>query len=446
MKFEWQKAKWGILILVSTTFILLCGSFLFNRFASSSAEMVLHTMDVKASAERLMRNVVDAESSQRGFIITQNERFLGLYKLSKDESLHQLQYIKFLIAENYRKGVCLTTLKNNVVKKFAELDETISLVKEQKHSEALTIISSESGKLLMDEIRKTLVSLLAEEDTLLKSRTLAADQDQQFATVFLLLSIFSFVIFAANQLRKFYQKNKDLVVSNEKLDEIIRDRTQALEQEKNRVTALLQDVTHRVGNNLAMISAIIGVQIRKSDNDAVKTALLDARVRISAIAAGQRRLQLDLDTDEIKAKPYLENLLLDTQQIADERGLTLKYVIEDIFLPGKDAVSYIVLANELTTNSLKHGFPDGMSGEILVTLTTKTNCDQPFIELSVEDNGVGKSLESKYAGLGHSIIQSLLKSMNATLETNSLWPEKERKGYRSVIKIPFSESVDLKNL
>ncbi len=441
MKIKWLRTKFGIIILISTTFILLCASFLFSEFASSSADMVLHTMDVKASAERLLRTVINAEAGQRGFIITRNERFLNLYNSSKEESLTQLGHVTFLVFDNPKQVECLNMLREVVAKKFDELNQTVVLVKNQKQSEASDVVSGERGKTLMDEIRKIVTDFLAEEDRLLNIRSIAADRDKRLTSVLLLLSIFTFIIFAITEFRKFYTQNKDLVASNEKLDALVNERTHALKLEKNRVIALLQDVTHRVGNNLAMVSALLGVQIRKSDNQAVKTALSDARTRIAAIAAGQRRLQLDLETDEVRAKPYLENLLSETQQMAEERGISLKYSIDDVPLPGRDAVSYIVLTNELATNSLKHGFPDGLSGEILVKLAIRSKKQKPFIELSVEDDGVGHSTENKnMAGLGHSIIQSLIKTMQATLETGCLWPEKTRKGYKSVIKIPIFES------
>lgn len=203
-----------------------------------------------------------------------------------------------------------------------------------------------------------------------------------------------------------------------------------------RIEALLRDVNHRVGNNLAMVSALLNVQSRQTREPAVKQALAQAQSRIQAIAAGQRRLRLDIEADEIEARPYLEDLLAEIGKAAEGRPIEIALAMDAIRLPGRDAVSFVVVINELVTNAIKHAFPDGAAGKITIRLARTP--DENLV-LAIEDDGIGMPMDQQTVGLGKSVINALLRSMRAKMEVTPLSPDSVRPGTRVAVTFPKRE-------
>jgi two-component sensor histidine kinase len=177
------------------------------------------------------------------------------------------------------------------------------------------------------------------------------------------------------------------------------------------------------------------VQSRQAREPVVKQALAQAQSRIQAIAAGQRRLRLDIEADEIDARPYMEDLLAEIGKQAEGRPITIELAMEPIRLPGRDAVSFVVIINELVTNAIKHAFPNGLAGKIVIRLADVPEKPGDLV-LAVEDDGVGMPEEEATAGLGKSVLKSLLRSMRATMETGPLNAGAARPGTRIALTFP----------
>ena len=426
----------GAIALIGAVAVLVGFTYLLNAMALRSADLVLHTQIVQTEASRLLASVSDAETGQRGYVITGDKPFLDPYMQSRSLVPVYVDHLAALVADNPPQVERVQELRRLTLLKLAELDRTISLVAGNRTDQATQIVRSGAGRATMDQIRAVLSDLEATERTLLVERQEQASAQRWWTTAALFLSMAGLAALSWFELHRFNTQNQALRASNVGLERLVAERTNQLKAENMRVEALLKDVTHRVGNNLAMVSALLNVQRRQSPIPEVRQALSDAQSRIQAIAAGQRRLQLDLETDEIDARPYLENLLEETARNAGERGIRLAHAIADVRLPGKDAVSYIVLTNELTTNSLKHGFRDGETGEIRVLLREGRSGAGRTVELIVEDNGAGAS-DAPTPGLGTSVIRTLLGSLGASLTTEVPNPGAARPGHRSIIAIPM---------
>ena len=72
------------------------------------------------------------------------------------------------------------------------------------------------------------------------------------------------------------------------------------------------------------------------------------------------------------------------------------------------AEPFVVIVNELVTNAIKHAFPDGMSGRIVIRFAPTELEGEPALALSIEDDGVGMPAEAASKGLGQTVIASLL--------------------------------------
>jgi two-component sensor histidine kinase len=406
-----------------------------NFQAIEASRLVSKSIDVRERSENFLGNLLDAETGQRGFLLTGDEAYLAPYNESRFNVLPELDVLERMVSDNPGQVTRIRQARDLAQRKLAEMNSTVALVREGKREEALTALRQGDGNRLMQELRDTAGAIQAEENRLLRERSRRETRRRIFASIGILVALAGLSFVAWLQFRSRGRRNIFLSSSNLELEQRVAERTQQLENERLRIEALLRDVNHRVGNNLAMVSALLSVQSRQAREPLVKQALAQAQSRIQAIAAGQRRLRLDIEADEIDARPYMEDLLAEIGKQAEGRPITIELAMEPIRLPGRDAVSFVVIINELVTNAIKHAFPDGIAGKITIRLSNSGE-EEGNLVLAVEDDGVGMAAEDATAGLGKSVIKSLLRSMRATMESGPLTAGAARPGTRIALTFP----------
>ncbi|WP_181300806.1 CHASE3 domain-containing protein [Bosea sp. 124] len=399
-----------------------------NLQAQNTAERVSRAIAVRESAERFLGHLRDAETGQRGYMLTGTASYLVPFTNGRSAALPALDALERLVETDPTQKQRVAALRADVERKLEELEATVALTRDGRQNAALAIVREGKGIGAMEALRDTVQQIQLTENIRLVSLNRNEERRRLLASVGIVVALAGLAFAAWMQLRTRHRRSVSLAVSNAQLEQIVSERTQELENERLRIEALLRDVNHRVGNNLAMVSALLNVQSRQSREPAVRTALQQAQSRIQAIAAGQRRLRLDLDTDEIEARPYMEDLLAEIGKAAEGRPIAVALAMDAIRLPGRDAVSFVVIVNELVTNAIKHAFPDGIAGNIVIRFTETELEDAPALALSVEDDGVGMPATVEAKGLGQTVIASLLRSMQATMTSSALDPGSPRPG------------------
>ncbi|MBW6421545.1 response regulator [Rhizobium sp. XQZ8] len=202
--------------------------------------------------------------------------------------------------------------------------------------------------------------------------------------------------------------NADLRRAKEKADQEIR-------VGKERAEVLLAEVNHRVANSLALVAALIRLQVSSSKNDAVKEALSETQARISAIAGMHRSLYTSDDVRHVEMDKYLGTLVKEVQgTVNDQQGPSIRLEAESVSLTSDRAVSIGMIVTELLTNALKYAYPAGSEGEVRVVLK-KTGEGSAL--LAVEDDGVGwrEGDVPKGTGLGSRIVKSMAATLGSTI-------------------------------
>jgi two-component sensor histidine kinase len=143
----------------------------------------------------------------------------------------------------------------------------------------------------------------------------------------------------------------------------------------------------------------------RTRSEEVRTALEAARLRVHAIASAHRRLRLGDDMETASADEFLSAVLEDiaTTQ-ADSGRVSIEGKIDRIEVSARDATTLGILVGEFVTNALKHAFPDGRQGKVVVSLFRAAS---GVPTLTVEDNGVGLPEGHDESGLGSVIIRQL---------------------------------------
>jgi len=165
---------------------LIALAFLGTNALIANDASVSHTYAVKQNLAQLLSGLKDAETGQRGYIITGDESYLAPYTAALSSTPSVLAALKTLTADNPHQQDRWTRLQPLIDSKFVELKQTIDLRRTQGFDPAAAIITGGSGKTVMDQIRDVLVAADNEEGELLAQRNAAAAQAAGTATAIIL--------------------------------------------------------------------------------------------------------------------------------------------------------------------------------------------------------------------------------------------------------------------
>ena len=174
---------------------------------------------------------------------------------------------------------------------------------------------------------------------------------------------------------------------------------------------MLQEIHHRVKNNLQIITSLLRLEA-ESQGDASSRASLETSVkRIFAMALVHETLYDTEQLEEIDLVAYAGRLL-ESARSSSSSSFTLEAV--GPILVGLDfAVPFGLLLNELISNSEQHAFPPGVSGKVDIRIEAKAG-----IKLRVADNGVGISEELQIEDaktLGLSLVKVLVQQLSGRI-------------------------------
>jgi two-component sensor histidine kinase len=204
---------------------------------------------------------------------------------------------------------------------------------------------------------------------------------------------------------------------------------QALEVALNEKTVLLQEVNHRVKNNLSIVSSLLNLQSQKSHDEYHKQLFMECRNRIDSIAAVHELIYKAKSYSQLNFKEYL-NQLIDhiSASYKSKEHIKIQKGITDVHISIAAAIPLGLIVNELITNAYKHAFTNKKEGLIEISLLENNN--QVF--LTIKDNGSGfdKNVAPKNS-IGMEILGGLIEQIDGTYSLNS-----DAKG--TVFKISFS--------
>jgi signal transduction histidine kinase/CheY-like chemotaxis protein/CHASE3 domain sensor protein len=143
---------------------------------------IVHSLQVITTLDGLLSTVKDAETGQRGFLLTDNERYLEPYNAALPAVRSQLDDLSQLTRDNPKQQDRIGPLKQHIEAKLAELKETIDLRRTQGAEAALAVVTTDRGKVEMDTIRAQLSAMGQEEADLREKRL--AEMTEAYRTAF----------------------------------------------------------------------------------------------------------------------------------------------------------------------------------------------------------------------------------------------------------------------
>lgn len=214
-----------------------------------------------------------------------------------------------------------------------------------------------------------------------------------------------------------------LVVISTDVTEKIRAKEE-LEKSLREKDALLKEVHHRAKNNLQVISSILNLHSRKTDDEKTLSILTDCKTSIQSLALVHECLYKSNDFSQISLSDYISRFCQHFERsMLDRTRIKLEKTLQDARISMDRATTCGLIVNELLVNIYKHAFPEE-EGRIKVSLENKNE----ELTLTISDNGVGipdevlKSQES----FGFDLVNMMIEQLDGKIITQSEVPSGTR--------------------
>ena len=175
---------------------------------------------------------------------------------------------------------------------------------------------------------------------------------------------------------------------------------------------LLQEIHHRVKNNLQMIISMLRLQARSIEEPFAIRQLQDAEQRIQVISDLHETLYQSSNCARIAAKPFFKKLIQNLCYIYPVKDLDLQLEISVDEIPLEQALYSGLVVNELMTNALKYAFPAEWNGQPRLILAFEEKERLQYC-LRVADNGVGIPDQLPKVTLGLHLVEMFVKKLKA---------------------------------
>ena len=216
------------------------------------------------------------------------------------------------------------------------------------------------------------------------------------------------------------RKRRDLQRLNDALQAEIAQRRNAEEAVRHarEKEVLLQEIHHRVKNNLQIITSLLRMQSRAVQDPAFSEALRECQNRVASMALIHDKLYRARDLARVSFGEYVRDLTNNilSSYALPARSVRVRLDIDDLSLSLDYAVPCGLILNELMSNCLKHAFPVGHSGTVSVGFHAE---GEEELCLVVRDDGVGVPVDvdlGRTSSLGWRLVRALVEQLGGVVQ------------------------------
>ncbi len=216
---------------------------------------------------------------------------------------------------------------------------------------------------------------------------------------------------------------------SKKQNVLLRQQQKELTEVKNSLEVLLQEIHHRIKNNLQVISSFLGIQKRELKQQEAIAALEQSQARIQTISLLHEQLYNQKGLENVDVQPYFEKLITHIKyHILGSKKVAFTLDVQPCIMHFEDCLSLGIIVNELVTNALKYAFENEAKNEILIRFKKEKT---KFL-LQVIDNGKGmpEIPATTGTGMGYQIISAMVEKLNGSLNI------KTKKGVNVTVRFP----------
>lgn len=476
----------GVLILT----VIVGTSLWLVRENSVYSDEVAQIRQVRSAAADLLSTLQDAETGQRGFVLTLDRKYLDPYYTAIQNLQQRRQRLRDATADISRYTEGLAPLDNAIDGKLKDLSSTITLASQGQMADALSIVRSDTGNAAMAVVRSTLTGLVAATDDRLRvivTEQLDAAGNLQWVTIggaiAIVIVIGGAVLIIVQHVRELARAQRELEVVNVGLEERVSERTQDLMQANQEIQRFAYIVTHdlraplvnimgflsELETSLKAVNAYVLADKRPVSEEEIREARLaveeDLSEAMSFIRSSTRKMdslinailkisrdgRRKLAPERIDLKAVLETAAANVQhQIAASEGT----VEIDVRVPSlvTDRFSLDQILGNLFDNAVKYRSPN----RSLDLHVNAVPAGKGRIQIDIRDNGrgIGKTdlervfelfrrageQEQPGEGIGLAYVRSLMRNLGGDVTVAST----EGVGSTFTLELPTDLSTIIK--
>jgi CHASE3 domain sensor protein len=225
----------GLGISLAALIISSAASYISIGKLVDSESWVAHTSKVIQGLDNINSRIKDAETGQRGFLLTGDDVFLDPYKGSKEDVMSYFDTVQLLTADNAAQQKDFPSLEKLIHQKFEFIDKTIA---DKRRGIPPTFSTLLAGKSIMDQIRTKINAMEKREQQLMVTRT---SKMNLFATYTPLLILLASLI-AVVVTYMFYRRMKNNLLDNQRLQEELERKEDATGKQIREISELADKI------------------------------------------------------------------------------------------------------------------------------------------------------------------------------------------------------------
>lgn len=422
-------SRWGTLAVFAVVAAALLGAIwlIYQTIEAERIEraQVSRTGELLLELRNVSRAALNAESGQRGYLITLDRRYLQSYHLGHEQYQPALRRLRALLGDDVgpRQRALVDEIENLADAKFAEVDQSVALIEDGDLIGARRLLLSDEGQEVMERLRGAVREMEEIERAALDqaSADTARAEGRVLPLLLALLALVLVTLWMGFRLSVRAARAETEIARAEALA----SKAELVAEARDRADLLARELNHRVKNLFAVILAIV----RMSAKDAPEAKPVVDRIaeRINALltahnitqGAGGAEVGSLRTLVETTVRPYLS---------ADRR---VSIDGPELELPAKQVTPLGLVLHELTTNALKYGC--WASGGLL-RVAWRVEGDQLAIGWA-EDCETGAP-EPERNGFGSLLMTSAARQLRGAIER-----EFTPAGLRVAIRLPLAAQV-----
>ena len=384
-----------------------------NFYRSTAATLQIEeSTKMLAVLNELQGQMVDAETGQRGYLLSGNEKYLKPYTNSAIEINKSLDTLRALIGNMSKQSAIYQEMVQHISRKLAELELTVRMRKDGNEDAWKYVISTDIGQFQMNAIRK----YISELTEISEAKVILAKSQIQTTLV---ISRIGIALFAMTGLLAFYlylrqntllvdtslREKESLQRERDQIESLVKERTDNLAQLATHLQNMREDERGDLARALhdefgsLLTAAKLDVARLKSQ---LSSSVPDAEVRfthlnstLNNIIVMTRNIVEDLRPSSLSHLGLTTSLEILAREFEKQHHLTIAVDLENVEISGNSQLTVYRLVQESLTNISKYA----KAKNVMLSLH---NLDT-YISVQVRDDGVGFN-KTKVDGTHHGLL------------------------------------------
>ena len=390
-------------LAVLAAFCLLTINEVSFRQSTAAAATIEQAQKTRSTLNRLMQNLLDAETGQRGYLLTGDLTYLEPYTAAMEEINQNLDTLRETFTPYKEQLDDFGVLSRHTSRKLAEMDLTVRMRKENKEEAWKFVLTTDVGKDQMQAIRAQSVKLAASSIRKMEMGQNQINETLQLSRIGIaimgvagLLAFYMYLLQTKALLESGVREKESLQRERDQLDLQVRERTANLaklathlqnvrEDERGFLARELHDELGALLTAAKLDVARLKSRLAGSLPEAAER-LMHLTTTLNSVIAMTRRIVEDLRPSSLSQLGLVASLEILAREFEERAGLSITTDLETVELGGSAQLTVYRLVQESLTNIGKYA----EASQVVVSLQNL----EGYISIEVHDDGKGFELGS----------------------------------------------------